>query len=452
MLHRIRSLVAVLGIALLVALPAQAEADGEIVGYLYTTTNGSGSNQVVKFARYDDGSLSGEVAYDTQSMGGANTAAGGDAFGDFDSQGAVQIIGDYLLNVNAGGNTVSVFALDRDTGELTLMGNESSGGARPVSITYTLKSGSTDDYWVVVGNQWNNPNVQKDGESIERYPDDAFHAADLTAADASDADRNIHLFSFSAVTGSLTPEARLDTYVRENGGPTTVTFSDDGSKLAVSTWGVAHFATESPSPDEQHPSRVYVYDFDKVTGTVSGERYFEEEGIAGSIGLNWAKGSSGVMHVSNFNLIPEKSANGLTVLFDNGSAVSKASNHTTGLADVIDEACWTLLSPAGDRLYVSSFGGNLITPFELTSEGNVTATLDFEVRGGNAPAGDTKDMYITPNNQYLYTLGAFQSFSINRFKITDSGLSYEEQVVLSTSADGQGPGAYNFLGLAGFDK
>lgn len=447
MFNKIRSTLLTLGLAFLFVLVTQAQAD--VVGYLYTTTNGTGGNQVVKFSRNADGSLTDEVAYNTGSMGGANPAAGGDAHGDFDTQGAIQIIGNYLLNVNAGGNTISIFALDRETGDLTLKGNVDSGGTRPTSITYTQKPGTMDEYWLVVGNQWNNPNVQKD--TLERYPDDAFHAADLTAADPSDEERNIQLFTFNTSTGALTSVARLDTYVRENGGPATVTFSDDGTKLAVSTWGIAHFSTESPSLDEQHPSRVYVYDFDKEAGTTSGERFFEEEGISGSIGLNWAKGSNEIMHVSNFNLIAEKSDNGLTVLSDNGMTVTKVGNYTTG-AEEIDEACWTLLSPSGDRLYVASFSGNLITPFELDAEGKVTKTLPFEVRGDLAPVGDSKDMYISPDNQYLYNLGAFLSHSINVFKITDTGLEYQSQLILETTSDGQEAGSYNFLGLAGFDK
>ncbi|HXH98645.1 MAG TPA: hypothetical protein VNI52_00120 [Sphingobacteriaceae bacterium] len=67
------------------------------------------------------------------------------------------------MNVNAGGNQVSVFSLDRPTGDITLKNNISSGGTRPVSIAYQKKSGSANEYWVVVGNHWNNPNVQKDG-------------------------------------------------------------------------------------------------------------------------------------------------------------------------------------------------------------------------------------------------------------------------------------------------
>lgn len=57
-------------------------------------------------------------------------------------------------------------------------------------------------------------------------------------------------------------------------------FSDDGSKLAVSTWGLAHFGTALTSLDEQHSSRVDVYDF--ANGNITGERIFEEVGSAGT--------------------------------------------------------------------------------------------------------------------------------------------------------------------------
>lgn len=420
-------------------------------GFLYTTTNGEGMNQVLKLDRYSDGSLINETAYTTNSKGGANTAAGGDAKGDFDSQNAIQIIGDYLLNVNAGGNTISVFSIDKPTGSLVFKNNVNSEGVRPVSIAYTKKAGSSNAYWVVVGNQWNNPNVQKDGANIERYPNDAFHAADLKRPDESDTVRNVALFSFDALSGDLTPEKVLDTYVRENGGPTCVSFNDNGTKLGVSTWGIAHFSTEVTSLDEQHPSRVYVYDFED--GSVSGERYFEEDGIAGSIGFNWAKGSNNTLHVSNFNLIPNKRNNSLTVLKDDGKTVTKSANYNTAGTDDIDEACWTLLNPDGNTLYVASFGANVISSFDVDGRGNIVSDVRATSRGDNAPAGDTKDMYITPDNRYLYVLGAFQSFSVNRFDISASGkIRYKDQVPLTTTKASIGnAGTYNFLGLAGYD-
>lgn len=419
-----------------------------ILGYIYTTTNGEGMNHVVKFSRYANGSLSNETAYPTNSNGGANVSAGGDAHGDFDAQGAIQIIGNYLLNVNAGGNQVSVFSLDRSSGNLTFKSNTSSGGTRPVSIAYTKKAGSSDEYWVVVGNQWNNPNVQKDGKNIERYPNNAFHNQDLTLADATDNERNIQLFSFNSASGTLNSIKQLDQYVRENGGPTTVSFSDDGTKLAVSTWGISHFSTMNTSLDEQHPSRVYLYDF--ANGDISNRRYFEEEGIAGTIGFSWAKSSNARLYVSNFNLIPAKSDNSLTILADDGSSVTKSANYEVTTASGINEACWTALNPDGNKLYVASFATNLISTFSLS--GSSVSLTSSEARSGLAPAGDSKDIYITPDNKYLYNLGAFQSYSINRFNITGNSVNYKSQTFLATAASGAGtPGKYNFLGLTGFD-
>jgi len=425
-------------------------SDPEVAGYIYTTTNGEGENQVIRFERMDDGSLRNETAFPTGSNGGANISAGGNAFGDYDSQGAVQIIGNYLLTVNSGGNTVSVFSLDRTNGDLTRVANTNSGGTRPVSITSTPVSGSTTEFWVVVGNQWNNPNVQASGADLRRFPNDAFHMMDLTQPDATDQERNIQLFRFDSSNGVMTSVSQLDNYVRENGGPVNVTFSEDGSKLAVSLWGIAHFGTDSPSLDEQHPSRVYVYDFNN--GTASNGRFFQEEGIAGTIGIDWAPGSNSLLYSTNFNTTIAKTANSLTVLADTGSSVTKSANFATSTTADLDEACWTAISPSGDRLYVASFAANVITPFTLDGSGNVTSTLPVEERGGNAPPADSKDVWVSPDNQYLYHLGAFQSFSMNIFDITANGVDYREQVVLQTTQSGIGqPGQFNFLGLTGFD-
>jgi 6-phosphogluconolactonase (cycloisomerase 2 family) len=350
--------------------------------------------------------------------------------------------------VNAGGNTVSVFSLDRSNGNLTLKNNVPSGGTRPVGIAFTKKGSSDSDYWVVVANQWNNPNVQKDGAMIERYPNNAFHQMNLKAADATDDQRNIQLFSFNASTGALTSERQLDNYVRENGGPTTVCFSDDGSKLAVTTWGIAHFSTMNPSLSEQKPSRVYVYNF--ANGNVSGERFFEEEGIAGTIGFNWAKGNNTRLFVSNFNLTTAKINNSVTVLSDNGTNVTKSAGLGVTSMSAINEACWTVLNPAGNKLYVASFATNLVSTFNVTVSG--LSFSSSEARSGTAPMGDSKDVYVTPDNKYLYNLGSFKSYSINGFTIDGNTIDYKTQTFLATTKSGAGvAGKYNFLGLTGFD-
>lgn len=441
---------------LIATLMASSALAQDVKGYLYTTLNGEKTNQIISFERLDDGTIGKQVAYSTGSLGGANRTAGGDAAGDFDSQGAVQIVGDYLLAVNAGGNTISVFGLNRQNGALVLKNNVASGGTRPASITYFRKAVGSNEYWVVVGNQWNNPNVQKGGKgegAIEMYPDAAFHS-DGGGHEAVFDDRNIHLFSFNAANGELSAEKVLDTYSGTNGGPTTVAFNRNGTKLAVSTWGIAHFGTETPS--KQKPSRIYVYDFDGKTGQVSNARHFEETGIAGSIGFSWDKNTD-TMFVSNFNLVSDKRDHSLTVLADDGKSVTKAAHFGTGNGADIDEACWTITSADGKKLYVSSFGGNLISEFDVNASGMVSkvgngADTSYALRKTGTPAGDTKDMYLSADGKNMYVLGAYQTFTLSKFDISASGsLSFKQEYKVSAATE-TGPGAYNFLGLAGFEK
>ncbi len=427
----------------------------KVAGYLYTSLNGEGTNSVVAIERYEDGTLGKQRSFSTRSKGGANRAAGGDAAGDFDSQGAIQIIENHLLVVNAGGNTVSVFGLNRSNGSLSLKKNVGSGGTRPVSITYKKKPGSQSEYWVVVGNQWNNPNVQKGGSGegkIEMYPDAAFHAPGGGHTQVL-ADRNIYLFSFNARTGDLVPVRSLDTYNGTNGGPTTVAFNNDGSRLAVATWGIAHFGTATPT--HQKPSRVYVYDFDARSGNVDNERFYEEDGVAGSIGFNWDTRTQNLF-VSNFNLTESKRDHSLTVLRDTGKSVEKVAYFGTGQGADIDEACWTIISPSGDKLYVSSFGGNLISEFNINRKGAVTKVgrapeTAFTLRKNGTPPGDTKDMFITPDGKFMYVLGAYQTFTVSKFDIARTGSLALDNEYSVESATERGAGAYNFLGLAGID-
>ncbi len=464
---KIRAISTLLGVSVVAGLtafaaPSQSPSTSatpplnNVAGYLYTSLNGEGTNQVIAFERYSDGAIGRQTAYSTGSMGGANRQAGGDAAGDFDSQGALQIIGDHLLAVNAGGNTVTVFGLDRSTGVLTKKNNVNSGGTRPVSIAFTPKASSAGEYWVVVGNQWNNPNVQKGGAgegAIEMYPNAAFHAAGGGHEEVLD-ERNLFLFSFNSKSGALRPVRRLDAYSGTNGGPATVAFNDDGTKLAVSTWGIAHFGTATPT--HLKPSRIYVYDFDRSSGRIDDRRFFEEAGISGSIGLSWAKGASNLF-VSNFNLTKEKRDHSLTVLADNGATVRKVGNFGTGDGDDIDEACWTVVSPDGSKLYVSSFGGNLISEFDVDRAGNVSKVgrgreTAYALRAANTPPGDTKDMYITPDGRQMYVLGAYQTFTLSRYEVSSSGsLKLAEQIKVKEATE-TGPGAYNFLGLIGFDR
>ena len=442
----------VFGATLLLASPLLAQSGKRVVGYLYTTPNGEETNEVVRLARKDDGSVGDEKTYTTKVRGGANHTA--PALGDYDAQGQTQIVGHHLLTADVGADMVSVFGIDRPTGALSFVANVPSHGKKPVSITSTPVDGQPGRYWVAVGNQWDQPTVIYGGAKLTRLPSDAFLKGDLSEPDASDADRSIVLYQLDDTNGALTFVRTLDHYPRENGGTSEISFSPDGRKLAVTTWGIPHFLTDDPKVEEMHPSRVYMYDF--KDGVVSHRRSFEEVGIAGSVGFEWGpKGDS--LYVSNFSIINAKSTNGLTVLRDDYDRLTKTANFVTGRTDPkdIDEACWTVLSPSKDMLYVVSYATNVITPFKLDPKtGKVIQRLPLVTRGtGYAPLADSKDLIISPNGQHMYWLGSFESYSINLYDLAaDGSATYKGQYTLAATKAAVGkPGVYDLAGIASYD-
>jgi len=131
----IRSLVvmAVLGAAAVAAaVPAQAAEDSGSGGHaVFVQTNDPAGNAIATFDRHADGTLSYVTSYATGGNGGRAAGAGSDPLA---SQGSLALIRDagLLVAVNAGSNTISVFALDGD--RLHLEQVLSSGGPFPTGI------------------------------------------------------------------------------------------------------------------------------------------------------------------------------------------------------------------------------------------------------------------------------------------------------------------------------
>lgn len=108
---------------------------------MFTSTNAAGANAVLAFSRAPNGELSAAGSFAT---GGAGTGS------PLDSQGALAFDRDdshRLFVVNAGSNSISEFAVERDG--LTLLSTVSSGGAEPVSLAvnhdllYVLNEGDS---------------------------------------------------------------------------------------------------------------------------------------------------------------------------------------------------------------------------------------------------------------------------------------------------------------------
>ncbi|WP_196893145.1 lactonase family protein [Aureivirga marina] len=413
----------------------------EAVGFLYTTTNSSNGNEIVAMGRNRHGALT-ELKDSPYSTG-----ANGDAIrGDFDSQEAMMLVGDFLLVVNAGGNplngSISVFKVNKYNGTLeqvdqnpatSTVDNCDSKGVRPVSLAHTFDSGKL---WVIVANQYANP-------SYTGNPPVQNGTVENTNL------RNLAVFELDQSTGILSYNNTDIVYNDGNyGGPSAIAFNSTGTKLAVTTWGVPHFEVAEPDPALQQPSRVYFYDFSG--GMLSQTAYFEEEGISGSIGCSWSPNDA-YLYVANFNLTADKEANSLTVL---GTDASKAQNFATG--DRNDEACWTYVGNNQLNLFVSSFGENIVSSFEIDQmTGLVSKTLNpnFWGRRGNVPPGDTKDMYEFYDNR-LYVSGALKTHEISIYHVRGDGKLHEIKHSPFVIPSSRNRSSYDnaFLGLIGFER
>lgn len=410
-------------------------------GFMYTSSNASTGNGIIGLGRNSSGSLT-ELPGSPYATGGNGDAAEG----DFDTEWALRLVGDYLLAVNAGGNptngSISVFKVNRTDGSLVrvdqnpatpAIDNMDSRGIRAASIAASTSGGST---WVVVANQHSNPHYEmtpvKTVGTVETSPL-----------------RNLAVFTFDQATGLLQFSRIGATYDSgQFGGPTTVEFNAGGTKLITSTWGVTHIMTPEPDPTLQKSGRLYVYSF--AGGTLSQTGLYEETGVSGNIGISWSPNGQ-YIYMSNFNLHSSKEENSLTV--HDGTTAAKIQNFATGGRN--DEGCWTLVSRDKTKLFVASFAQNVVSVFDIGADNKLTKSLNpnFFARGGGIPEGDTKDMYETPGN-FLYVLGAFQSHSVSTFKVAANGALSEESgsPYRVPSSVGKTKEQHAFLGLTGFEK
>jgi 6-phosphogluconolactonase (cycloisomerase 2 family) len=419
----------------------EGDNDADYPGFIYTSTNASTGNAIIAVGREVDGSLK-ELKGSPYMTGSAGDAAEG----DFDTEWALRIVGDYLLTVNAGNNpvnsSISVFKINRNDGSLkqvdqnpetSVMDNIDSRGVRSVSIASKVINGVS---WVLVGNQYANPNYQKSPAKAYGFPV------------VSTPLRNVAVFKFDQSNGLLQYQSIGATYMDgTNGGPCTVDFNSSGTKVAVSTWGITHFDTPDADLNLQKPSRLYVYSF--LNGTLNQTGMYEEIGVSGSIGLSWSPNDN-YIYLTNFNLHSSKEANSVTV--HDGTSAAKIQNFAT--SDRNDEACWALVSLDKRKFYSASFTSNDVSVFDIGTDNKLAVPFspNFVHRRG-VPPQDTKDMYETAG--YLYVSGAFKSHSISTFlrnPATGALLENYASPYVIPSSIGKTNDQQAFLGLTGFDK
>ena len=128
---------------------SESATDNKNKHFLYTESNGAGSNEILAYKINPNGTLN---LHKTITSGGSGTGKG------LGSQGALVLTKDHewLFAVNAGSNSVSSFKVNND-GSLTLAHTESSGGTNPNSVSvygdllYVLNHGSDNIHGFRIG-------------------------------------------------------------------------------------------------------------------------------------------------------------------------------------------------------------------------------------------------------------------------------------------------------------
>ena len=353
------------------------------VGAVYSQTNDFGHNAVVVFDRYSNGLIRQRAVVPTGGQGGGSPQHGcTDNCPFLDDQGALALAGDgqFLFAVNAGSDTISSFRISPHG--LTLVGQVSSGGDFPYSLTthgnllYVLNSMSLD----IMGFR-----ISGSGK-------------------------------LAPIAGSHKPLS--SDAVAGAGGPRQIQFDNTGRVLAVTLLGVPDINT-------------FV-----LNGGVPGSAIQNPTSDTLPFGFDWDKNNNMVVsQVHDLSGAP----NGTTssyALTSSGHLTPIDTEATNGFAP-----CWLDVSGDGRYAYVANTGagtptGATITVFSDSPSGNLTqaqvtpqvVVFPFFPGLGLPPGGLTEfaktDVALTPDDDFLYVLspGVFTPAShIDMYAVEDDG-------------------------------
>ncbi|WP_196892900.1 lactonase family protein [Aureivirga marina] len=415
-------------------------AEPLITGYMYTSTNANGQNAVLGFKQFIDGTIEEleNSPFFTKDLGATEQ-------GDFDAQYSIRMIDDLLLVVNAGKNpvngTISVFKIDKPSGNLTLIDqtpsddssfNIDSRGIRPVSIAITE---TNDKTWVVVGNQ----------HSIFGYAG----ANEIPFGELVNTnERNIVLYSLDKDTGLLTFETILDTYFDGNiGGVACVDFNENGSKLIVSTLGIIHIDIDFPNPNLLKSSQIYFYDFNNGSATNTG--IFAEPGVAGTVAAIWSNTGNNI-YTTSFNLTEDRID--YDVLRINSNNLDIEQNFRSGL-ELDNSSCWATITEDKQHLLTVNLGENSVASYKVAADDALSIVADPYITPARDLNGrELKDIINLGN--YVYAISAVNSHKISIFYLNSDGSLTElsSSPYAIPSSIGKTSEQEIFLGLVGYSK
>jgi 6-phosphogluconolactonase (cycloisomerase 2 family) len=272
-------------------------------GNVYVLTNQPSGNAVMVFHRDADGILSFAGRFASGGTGG------GGGIDPLSSQGAVVLSedGSFLLAVNAGSDSISLFAVCGDT--LTLIDTVSSGGVAPVSLTVRQNL-------VYVVNAGETPNIA--GFTI-----------------ANDMGMN-QLVPLAGSTQPLPGGA--------DAGPAQVSFSPDGRVLLVTERGT-----------------------DTIDTFTLDDEGIAQPGVSfassGSVPFGFGFGQNNIAVVSE---AAEAALSSYQV-----DVSGNLSLVTGSLVDTQAGACWVVVTENGRFAYTSNTGSNTISSYAIDDDGSL---------------------------------------------------------------------------------
>jgi 6-phosphogluconolactonase (cycloisomerase 2 family) len=321
---------------------------GNDAGFVYTMTNGRDLNRVFAYRRTADGALTFITSYPT---GGQGTGGG------LGNQGGVVLhrSGRFLFVVNAGSNSVSVFARAND-GSLTLADVEPSGGTMPISIAshermlYVLNAGGAGSV-------------------------DGFHLVPQTG-------------DLTALAGSSRPLSQT------GAGPAQVDFTPNGAWLVVT---------------EKMTNRIVTYRANHGTGLVGNPVVNDSDGMTP---FGFSFDNSGLLIVSNAaGGAPGAGSVSSYTINSNGSLTVHASQ----VPDFQAAPCWIVVNRNGRYAYTTNTASNNTSGYAIGAQGQLTLLDASGVTATNT--GGPIDAAVTRRGlEFLYVLnsaGAIDGFRLN---------------------------------------
>jgi 6-phosphogluconolactonase (cycloisomerase 2 family) len=312
---------------------SQASGQDGQRGAVYTATNSPAGNEVLVFPRAADGSLGAPRAFAT---GGLGTGGG------LGNQGAVVLSHDQrrLFVVNAGSNTVSVFAVRPPNG-LELLDRVHSRGKLPISVAVHRRL----VYVLNAGGSGNIAGFKLDQDDNLRYITDSRRPLSSKSAD-----------------------------------PAQVSFSTHGDFLVVSEKATNVLSTYTVRPN----------------GLATGPNV---QPSVGTTPFGFAFSPSGALVVSEaFGGAPDASALSSYRAGPGGSL--DAISPSVGTTETA--ACWVVITGNGQFAYTSNTGSGTISGYRLTRQGRLTL-LDADGVTATTQMGPI-DLALSSNSRYLYSL------------------------------------------------